>query len=117
VHLNLSHSATTPPILYASRPADCVAHIGACIGPEVFEVGDEVAAQFAPDFKRWDPQRGKFLVDLKAANRQQLLAAGVPPERVGVSPHCTVLHNRDYFSYRAEGPTSGRMLALIGVRG
>jgi polyphenol oxidase len=102
---------------FGTRPADCVAQVGTCIGPTAFEVGEEVAVQFAPDFKCWDPQRSKFLVDLKAANRQQLLDAGVPPERVGLSPHCTVLDNAHYFSYRREGPASGRMWALIGVRG
>ncbi len=102
---------------FGTRPADCVAYVGACIGPTAFEVGEEVAAQFAPDFKHWDPQRGKFLVDLKAANRQQLLDAGVPPTQVGLSPHCTVVDNAHYFSYRHEGPASGRMWALIGVRG
>jgi hypothetical protein len=102
---------------FGTRPADCVAQVGTCIGPTAFEVGEEVAAQFAPAFRRWQPGAGKFCIDLKAANRQQLLDAGVPPAQVGLSPHCTVLHNRDYFSYRAEGPTSGRMWALIGVRG
>jgi hypothetical protein len=97
--------------------ADCVAQVGTCIGPTAFEVGEEVAAQFAPPFRRWQPGAGKFCIALKAANRQQLLDAGVPPERVGVSPHCTVVDNAHYFSYRHEGPASGRMWALIGVRG
>jgi hypothetical protein len=102
---------------FGTRPADCVAQVGTCIGPTAFEVGEEVAAQFAPAFRRWQPGAGKFCIDLKAANRQQLLDAGVPPAQVGLSPHCTVLDNAHYFSYRHEGPASGRMWALIGVRG
>jgi polyphenol oxidase len=101
---------------FGSRPADCHAHVGTCIGPTAFEVGDEVADQFAPVFKHRHPQTGKFMVDLKAANRQQLLDFGIPPAQIEVSPHCTVVDNAHYFSYRKEGPASGRMVALIGVR-
>lgn len=101
---------------FGTQPSDCHAYIGTCIGPTAFEVGDEVAVRFAEPCKQWDAQAAKYKVDLKAANCQQLIDTGVPPAQIGVSPHCTVLHNADYFSYRAEGPASGRMVALVGIR-
>src|SRR5215831_7124488 len=57
-----------------TRPRDVRAALGPSIGPCCFEVGDEVAAQFAPAFvKPGASVRGRPLVDLRAAARQALL--------------------------------------------
>ncbi len=101
---------------YGSNPSDCIAYIGTCIDTCSFEVGPEVAAQFAPAFCRPATVAGKFQVDLKQANKHQLLAAGVPENRIEVSPYSTYEHNQDYFSYRKEQGATGRMLAVIGNR-
>lgn len=100
---------------FGSRPADCFAFVGTCIDECSFEVGDEVAAHFADDFKRFNAGRGKFFVDLKRANAAQLLDFGLPPAHLEISPYSTVLDNADYFSHRAERGTTGRMLAAIGL--
>ncbi|MCB0627330.1 MAG: laccase domain-containing protein, partial [Saprospiraceae bacterium] len=101
---------------FGTDPRDCLAYVGTCIDECEFEVGPEVAEQFDPAFVRWDELRAKHFVDLKAANRAQLLDAGLPALQIEVSPYCTVQHNADYFSYRAEQGRTGRMLALIGWR-
>lgn len=92
----------------------CYAYVGTCIDECSFEVGPEVADQFPVAFKRTDGE--KYYVDLKAANRQALLDFGIPAEQISVSPFSTVLNNDDYFSYRAEGGQTGRMLAVIGLK-
>jgi len=55
-------------------------HIRAGIGPGIcgrcYQVGDEVASHFDRRFVRPD-DGGKFLLDLRAANRAQLEEAGV----------------------------------------
>ena len=94
---------------------DCFAYVGACIDECSFEVGEEVAAVFALDFKRFDADKGKFFVDLKKANQQQLLDFGVPTRQIEISPYSTVLHNADYFSHRKEKGLTGRMLAVVGT--
>lgn len=94
----------------------CYAYIGTCIDETSFEVGSEVAEQFASTFRRVDPNTLKDCVNLKAANRELLLAFGIPSAQIGVSAFSTVLNNDNYFSYRAEGGQTGRMLAVIGVR-
>jgi polyphenol oxidase len=99
---------------YGTRGADCYAYVGACISADEFEVGDEVAERFSPDFKKWNAERGKFFVDLKQANAAQLRVAGLPSAHIEVSPHCTIRHNADFFSHRAERGTTGRMAAAIG---
>ena len=95
--------------------ADCRAYVGTCIDECSFEVGEEVAAAFADEFKRFDVARGRFFVDLKKANAAQLLAFGVPATWIEISPYSTVLHNADYFSHRQEQGRTGRMLAVIGM--
>ena len=100
---------------YGTRAADCFAYVGTCIDECSFEVGEEVAAAFADDFKRWDTARGKFFVDLKRANAAQLQAFGLPDTQVEISTYSTVLHNADYFSHRIERGLTGRMMAVVGV--
>ncbi len=102
---------------FGTKGADCRAYIGTCIDAGSFEVGEEVAVHFAGRFKKWQPERGKFFVDLKQANAAQLLDFGVPEAQVEISPYSTVLHNADYFSHRAEKGLTGRMMAVIGLKG
>lgn len=100
---------------FGTEGADCLAYVGTCIDECSFEVGPEVAAAFHPAFKRLDPDRGKYLVDLKKACAAQLRDFGIPERAIEVSPFSTVLHNGDYFSHRKEGGVTGRMMAVIGV--
>jgi polyphenol oxidase len=82
------------------------------------EVGEEVAEQFAYEFKRLDMsgRKPKFYIDLKKANVAQLVKCGVPENQIEVSPFSTVLNNNEYFSHRKEKGKTGRMMALIGIR-
>ena len=95
--------------------ADCYAYVGTCIDECSFEVGAEVAEQFSAAHQRFDSVTGKYLVDLKKANSEQLLAAGVNKNHIEISSFSTVLHNHSYFSYRHENGQTGRMLACIGM--
>lgn len=99
---------------FGTRGADCFAFIGACIDECSFEVGDEVAEQFENPFKRYDPSRSKFFVDLKKANAQQCLDFGVPETQIEISPYSTVLHHEHFFSHRKDKGVTGRGLAAIG---
>jgi YfiH family protein len=97
------------------------AAIGPCIGPESFEVGPDVASEFERVFGAGTAHvragaPGKALVDLKGALREQLIGAGVSPERIDVLPHCTVRDAADFFSHRRERGMTGRMVGIIGPR-
>lgn len=100
---------------FGTTPEDCIAYVGTCIDEWSFEVGEEVAEHFQSEHKRWDDHRNKFFIDLKKANADQLLVAGLKKENIEISMFSTVLNNDDYFSYRAENGTTGRMLATIGL--
>lgn len=101
---------------YGTKAADCYAYIGTCIDECSFEVNADVADHFATAHKRWDEVLQKYFVDLKAANRTQLLQAGVPAQQIEVSLYSTVAHNEHFFSHRKEKGLTGRMLSLIGFR-
>ncbi|WP_456425223.1 peptidoglycan editing factor PgeF [Rhodocaloribacter sp.] len=100
-----------------ASPARMRAFVGPCISAKHFEVGPEVAERFAPAFVRRFPEKDKPHVDLKTALAAQLTGAGLPSDAVEVSPHCTFAETRDFFSHRAEGGVTGRMMGVIGFRG
>ncbi len=100
---------------YGTLAKDCFAYIGTCIEECDFEVGDEVAAHFAEAEKVFYESKNKYHVNLKAANKAQLLAAGILENQIEISPFSTVQHLDTYFSHRAEKGQTGRMMVLIGM--
>jgi YfiH family protein len=100
--------------------ARLVAAIGPCIGPCCFEVGRDVAGQIeraSCGARVIATERGdKALVDLRAAVRAQLAAAGVSGARVEDVPGCTRHEATRFHSFRRDGAGSGRMLAAIATR-
>ncbi|MBZ5536793.1 MAG: peptidoglycan editing factor PgeF [Acidobacteriia bacterium] len=55
----------------------------------------------------------KFLLDLAAANRDQLMEAGLRAENISMSPACTGCQPELFFSHRKENGRTGRMMAAI----
>jgi len=105
----------------SAQPADLVAWIGPAIGPDAFQVGDDVRKRFlALDYKmrchfRVDPSASqKWLADLPALARHLLLASGV--SHVHLSGLCTVTDaQKRFFSYRRDSVT-GRMATLAWIK-
>ncbi|MBI5489379.1 MAG: laccase domain-containing protein [Deltaproteobacteria bacterium] len=95
------------------------AAIGPCIGPDAFEVGEEVAAAFGQkvslDVVLRRPGRAKPHIDLQAAVRQLLIRAGVAPARIAVFPRCTVSEPDDFFSFRRDGHDAGRQAGVVSL--
>jgi len=96
-------------------PADILVWMGAAIGPQAFEVGDEVRQVFvaqhpqaAAAFVAHAP--GKWLADIYLLARIRLQGIGVQAVYGGGS--CTFTDSERFFSYRRDGVT-GRMAALI----
>lgn len=99
---------------FNSSGKNCFAFIGACIGYDSFEVGEEVANEFEAEFKR-SGSNEKHLVDLKEANKAQLQNFGIPSSNIEISGLCTVKNNDLLFSHRYENGITGRMMAVIGI--
>jgi polyphenol oxidase len=55
-------------------------------------------------------------LDLRQANRSQLLASGLRVQNIFVTALCTRCNPELFFSYRKEGAVSGRLMSVIGVR-
>jgi hypothetical protein len=130
---------------FGSRPEDIHAAIGPGIQQCSFEVGEEVEEAFHTQFpyaaelfhrvqesdavrERYPmlfmnqraPGHGdpciKVHLDLREANRRQLLAAGVPENNITALKDCTVCQPQKFFSHRAESGKTGRQMALVGIQ-
>jgi YfiH family protein len=62
------------------------------------------------------PTIGKccYPVDLRKENLEQLVKSGVQKEKVEIALECTCCNRDKYFSYRGDGPKTGRMF-LVAV--
>ncbi len=94
-----------------------LAWLGPALGPEAFEVGDEVRQAFLAknpahaEFFRARPISGKWLADLYGLARTVLQTQGITALYGG--QHCTASEPEHFFSYRRDGGVTGRMASLI----
>jgi YfiH family protein len=98
--------------------------ISAAIGPGIgqccYEVDDASAepflAQFGADDGVYRPSRpGHLYLDLQQAILLQLCATGVSSTQVWSANLCTACHPGWFYSYRRDGPRSGRMLNVVMI--
>ncbi len=102
-------------------PEAVFAAIGPGIGGCCYEVDDASAAPFLEQFSAGDavyrPGRpGHIYLDLQRAILRQLEAAGLPSSQVWYADLCTACHPQWFYSYRREGPHSGRMLNAVMIQ-
>ena len=107
----------------AQGATEILAWLGPAIGPQQFEVGQDVLQAFrdgARDaverqvlgaaFAAIDGKPGKYLADIYALARTMLLRDGVT--QVAGGEYCTVSDASQFYSYRRDGVT-GRQASLI----
>jgi YfiH family protein len=103
-----------------SRRDDFVVAIGPHIEACCFEVGDDVAQEFAdvPGFRGAIVRKSgkKAHVDLRAVLASQLGSLGLDDARIDHVRGCTVCDPERFFSYRRDGKISGRLLSAIVPR-
>ena len=104
---------------HAGKPAQMLAWLGPCIGPDAFEVGPEVRAAFvqgdAGAAACFRPHgAGKFLADLPALARRRLATLGITAisGNDGTAQWCTVTEASQFFSHRRDR-VSGRFAAAV----
>jgi hypothetical protein len=107
---------------FSSRPEDILAVIGPTIGPCCYEVDDTVfRAMPSPhggeSFFRPGRREGHWMLDLTAANRQQIEEKGVPPENIFSAGICSSCREDLFYSHRRDGGRTGRHLNFIMLRG
>jgi YfiH family protein len=130
---------------FGTNAANLRAAIGPCIHSCCYEVGEEVRDAYRSQFSYADelfrevrdsdpvkekypllfmnarapghgPDEPKIFLDLVAANRQQLLDAGVRSRNISASDLCTSCRTDLLFSYRKEKDATGRLMAVIGLK-
>lgn len=96
------------------------AWLGPAIGPDRFEVGEDVLQEFAGRdeanrrfFQPVPGRPGKYMADIYGLARAALAKAGVG--KVTGGGFCTVTDERRFYSYRRDGVT-GRMASLIWIK-
>jgi YfiH family protein len=105
---------------YGSDPSQMAAAIGPAIGPECYEVDEPVMGPVREAFPFWKEVaasrgNGRWSLDLAAANRLELIAAGLKERNIHGLGLCTACRRDLFYSFRAEGRT-GRMLSVIMIK-
>jgi len=102
---------------YDLRPEAIRAVIGPAIGPNRYQVGEEVVAAVTDQYGmvdglvKHDPHDGTAYLNLWAANHYDLTRAGVG--KIEVAEICTAENTHEFFSHRAEQGRTGRFGAVV----
>ncbi len=99
-------------------PGDWLAALGPSIGGCCYEVDTEIGAAFCSRWgsamrEAWQPAGGRGQLDLRRANREILIVAGVPSEGIVDIGPCTACSSDELFSHRRSGGRTGRQLSVI----
>jgi copper oxidase (laccase) domain-containing protein len=98
-----------------------LAAVGPGIGRCCYTVGDEVRGRFGAEFgyaeELFTRDGDAMRLDLIEANRRQLQAAAVAAGSIQVVGGCTACMPGWFYSHRASGGNTGRMMAVVGIRG
>lgn len=110
---------------YGSKPSDIIAVIGPHICQNCYEIGDDVASEFAIRVKEENIDRdalratsvpGKYLLNMSSFIIHDLVNAGVRKENISDSDFCTKCHPGILYSYRIEGNKRGGLAGFIGIK-
>jgi YfiH family protein len=106
---------------FGSSPRNIIASIGPSIGPDSYEVGEEVIRSAQAAFT----DSGELLVNISEnkarfnlwkANEVQLLELGILPENIEIAGICTYKNNELFFSARHSKNKAGRFSAGIMLK-
>ena len=106
---------------FGTCPEDLFVAIGPSIGECCYEVDEDVMAPFRSSGWQWQsfsrPRgKGKWRLNLARANIEQMEDLGVRDEKCCRMRICTACNHDIFFSYRAEGPGTGRQISFIQLR-
>jgi len=103
--------------LMQSKYHTCVEDLRVSFGPAIrsccYQVGENFKELFSYGLSFKD---GRNYFDLVAENIRQLKAIGVRDEFIQDSGICTVCNSQEFFSYRRQGPASGRMMSVAMLK-
>jgi len=88
--------------------------LGPSAGACCYVIGEEVAEQFPAEVVT--RREGLIYLDVREANRLQLIEVGIHPSFIEESSLCTISGGELLHSFRRDGNRSGRMMAVVGFR-
>jgi len=104
---------------FGSHPKDILVGVGACISPEMYEVGqdvvDAVITSFGAkdSFLTWNEVSKKYHFHLHYTHKYQLLEVGLQEQNIEFIQECTFKHPELFFSARRDKNKTGRFGAGI----
>lgn len=108
-------------VSFRCKPVHIAAGIGPGIGSCCFVVGEDVRVAFEKhNQSNAFPQTNgdeRFYCDLKKIIFAELLSCGLREERIRAADACTCCDEALFYSHRRDNGKTGRMAALIGLRG
>jgi YfiH family protein len=99
---------------FGTRPADCLVNLGPSIGPCCYTVGEDIIRQFHESFGAENCITYGRL-DLQLAARKQLIDSGLKADNIWQQKLCTACNLSLFYSFRAEGGVTGRMMSVISL--
>lgn len=116
---------------YGTKSEEVRIAIGPCICGECYEVGSELKDAFSKKFSgtietetgilfdeicKRSKNPEKYQLDLRLANMQSFIKAGVPREQIEVSDICTCCNPDIIFSHRYTKGLRGASAAFLGIK-
>ncbi len=108
-------------VSFGSSPSGILVAMGPSIGPDAYEVGDEVAEAVLKNVPNGKvalhkSKIGKWHLNLWEANRQILLGCGIDGSNIEINGECTYQNSGKYFSARSQGIDTGRLVSGIMLK-
>ena len=110
---NICQSAISKLIDQGDNSSTLLAIIGPSIGQCCFEVGEEVASRFDSSYSI-KGKKDRMMLDLRGVLKDQLIRSGVKAYNIFLNKQCTYCESELFHSYRREGSSAGRMIAICG---
>lgn len=98
---------------FSTDPKEVYAGFGSSIRGCCYEVSKDFKEYFLEGLSE---KNGRFYLDLAEVNAKELLACGVKKENMFPAQACTFCHNEEFFSFRKEGNSCGRMISVMMLK-
>lgn len=105
---------------WGTSPDQITAGLGPCIGECCYAVGTDVIERFMAEFSDsmdfiMARENARHL-NLKKANYNQLVSAGLLKKNIWISKLCTSCRKDLFFSYRRDNKETGRQMSFVMIR-